>query len=107
MLQCNSAFTALQALLTIFFKGGKFGCMTPQDIVQHYGNGNATKAAIALGLTRQAVNVWLRAGLVPLDWQHWVEKDTAGRYKADPRRPNDPHLRALRKNKVTAPAAAT
>lgn len=67
--------------------------MTPQDVVDHYGNGNVHRAAIQLGLSRQAIHQWLRDEYVPLDWQHWIEKDTAGRYKADPRRPNDPHIR--------------
>lgn len=78
--------------------------VTPQDVISHYGNGSPVDAAIKLGLTRQTIHTWIKADWVPLDWQHWIERDTAGRYKADPRRPNDPHLR---KNKaITTTATA-
>lgn len=78
--------------------------MSPQDVIQHYGNGKVPDAAVKLGLTRQTLHVWMKSDFVPLDWQHWIERDTAGRFKADPRRPNDPHLR---KNRVTpAPVQA-
>lgn len=76
--------------------------ITPQDLISHYGNGNITDAANKLGLTRQTLQKWKREEWVPLAWQRWMADDTAGRYKADPRRPNDPHLR---KNKVTSTTA--
>jgi hypothetical protein len=78
--------------------------MTPQEVIEHYGNGSAQRTAEKLGLTRQTIHVWVRADFVPLEWQRWIEEDTAGRYKADRRRPNDPHLR---KNKVTTTSAPT
>lgn len=70
--------------------------MTPHDVIRHYGGehrGAAEKAAEKLGLTRQTVSHWRKIGFVPLEWQSWIEKDTAGYLKADPRRPNDPHIR--------------
>jgi hypothetical protein len=39
------------------------------------GRGNVHAAAIKLGLTRQTVNLWLNNDWVPLEWQHWIERD--------------------------------
>lgn len=103
-MQCNPVLTTLQEILTHKLTGCKLPYMTPKDIIQHYGNGSVPEAAIKLGLTRQTLHIWLRSEWVPLDWQHWIERDTAGRFKADPRRPNDP---LIRKNKVTQPTVAT
>jgi hypothetical protein len=62
--------------------------MTPTDVVAHYGEGNTYKAAAALGLTPQTLYNWLKEEWVPLGWQGWIERDTAGRLKGDHRRPN-------------------
>jgi len=62
--------------------------MTPTDVVQHYGEGNTYKAAESLGLTPQTLYNWLKEEWVPLGWQWWIQDDTAGRLKADRRRPN-------------------
>lgn len=67
--------------------------MTPNDIIQHYGNGSVPDAAIKLRLTRQTLHMWIRDNWIPLAWQHCIERDTAGRLKADPRWPNDPAFR--------------
>ena len=66
--------------------------MTAREVVEHYGNGDVTATANALGLARNTVHVWLRKDQIPLEWQGWIERDTAGRLKGDRRRPNDPRI---------------
>lgn len=61
--------------------------MKAADVVAHYGAGRPTRAAEALGLSRQTIHKWLRNG-VPLGWQAWIERDTAGHLRAERRRPN-------------------
>jgi len=66
----------------------RMNVMTPADVIQYYGGGNTYKAATALGLTPQSLYNWLNEGWVPVGWQWWIQDDTAGRLKADRRRPN-------------------
>jgi DNA invertase Pin-like site-specific DNA recombinase len=63
--------------------------MEAQQVVDHYGAGNVAEAARVLGLTRQTVYNWIKAGTVPQDWQFWMERDSAGKLKADHRKPSD------------------
>lgn len=57
--------------------------MTPADLIEHYGQGSIGRASPAMGVTRQTLYNWQAAGSVPLLWQVWFERDTAGRLKAD------------------------
>ena len=61
------------------------GSMTPEQIVKHYGGRErrVEVAATALGLSRQAVYVWLQKGAVPPLWQRFVELDTRGKLRAE------------------------
>lgn len=53
--------------------------MTHQDLVAHYGT--ATKAAEALGYTKQAISHWKRAG-IPFDAQWRIQMKTKGKLRA-------------------------
>lgn len=57
--------------------------VNPADLIEHYGQGSIAKAAPAMQVTRQTLYNWQAAGKVPLLWQVWFERDTAGRLKAD------------------------
>lgn len=53
--------------------------MTHEDVVRYFGNG--TKAANALGYSRQAVSQWKRVG-IPFEAQSRIQLKTKGRLKA-------------------------
>lgn len=55
--------------------------MNLQDLYLHFGN--ATRAARALGITRQAFYLWDQRGFIPLSRQKQIEKFTSGKLKAD------------------------
>jgi hypothetical protein len=63
--------------------------MSPQQIIDHYGAGNISKAADALELSRQTLYNWLEAKIVPQEWQSWIEQDTEGKLRAVVRKPNE------------------
>ena len=54
--------------------------MTHQDLVGHFGN--ASKAAKALGYSRQAVSQWKDRG-IPFEAQYRIQMRTKGRLRAD------------------------
>ena len=53
--------------------------MSPKQVVRHFGS--QTKAAKALGVTRAAVNNWLRRGRVPFPTQCTIKHFTNGALK--------------------------
>lgn len=59
--------------------------MTPQQVVKHYGSGKVGPAAYALQVARQTVYDWVKRNRVPGSWQIWIERDTQGLLKADPK----------------------
>lgn len=59
--------------------------MTPEQIVKHYGAGKVGPTAYALKVARQTVYDWINRKRVPGPWQIWIERDTAGALKADPK----------------------
>jgi hypothetical protein len=63
--------------------------MTHHDLVDHFGN--ASKAAKALGYSRQAVSQWKDRG-IPFEAQYRIQMKTKGRLRAD--------LNALERNKA-------
>ena len=54
--------------------------MTHQDLVGLFGN--ASKAAKALGYSRQAVSQWKERG-IPFEAQYRIQMKTKGRLRAD------------------------
>lgn len=54
--------------------------MTHQDLVDHFGN--ASKAAKAVGYSRQAVSQWKERG-IPFEAQFRIQMKTKGRLRAD------------------------
>ncbi len=54
--------------------------MTPEQVIRHYGSEDA--AAVALKLTRQAVNYWKRKKEIPLRTQALIQLRTNGALKA-------------------------
>lgn len=54
--------------------------MTHQDLVDEFGGGS--KAAKALGYSRQAVSQWKTKG-IPFEAQFRIQMKTKGRLKAD------------------------
>lgn len=55
--------------------------MTYDDLIEHYGN--ESDAARALGVPRQTVHRWKKAGTVPLEQQVKYEVASEGKLKAD------------------------
>ena len=54
--------------------------MTPEQVIKHYGG--ERQAAVALNVTRQAVNYWKRAKTIPYRTQAWIQLHTDGALKA-------------------------
>jgi len=59
--------------------------MTPKEVVTHYGAGKVAAAAYALKVARQTLYDWINRKRVPGSWQIWIERDTGGELKADPK----------------------
>jgi hypothetical protein len=60
--------------------------MTPEQVIRHYapdGSDSLMRAAERAPVSRQSLNAWRKAGQVPRLWQVYIERDTAGRLKAD------------------------
>ena len=55
--------------------------MNYQKLIEHFG-GSCTKAAHALGLSKQTVNAWKDRG-IPFEKQFIIQMKTKGRLKAE------------------------
>ena len=53
--------------------------MSPNQLIAHYGSDN--KAALNLGLTVQAVRIWVRKGEIPIWSQNAIAWITRGKLK--------------------------
>ena len=53
--------------------------MSPQQLIEHFGSDN--KAALNLGLTVQAVRIWVRKGEIPIWSQNAIAWLTKGKLK--------------------------
>lgn len=54
--------------------------MTPRDVVKHFGG--IVAAADALGVTRQAIYMWLKRRRIPAQRAYQVQVVTGGALKA-------------------------
>ncbi len=54
--------------------------MTPAQVIEHYsdGTGNIQRASEHAPVSRQSLQAWKKAGRVPVLWQIYIERDTAG-----------------------------
>ena len=60
--------------------------MTPLQIIDHYGQGSILRATRnGLPVSRQTLYDWLQRKTIPGKWQAWIERDTAGVLRADPK----------------------
>jgi len=55
--------------------------MKPQQVVDHYGS--VRRTAAELGITRAAVQKWVKKGRVPADRQLMIEEMTSRKLRAD------------------------
>ena len=62
--------------------------VTPENVIRHYGG--ERQAADALQVTRQIVNYWKRAGVIPLRTQAWIQLHTSGALVASSRKRGKP-----------------
>jgi len=56
--------------------------MKPQAVVKHFGG--IVPAATALGVSRQAIYMWLRRRRIPALRAHQIQNVTGGELKANP-----------------------
>ena len=56
--------------------------MKYEDVVKHFGS--EAEIAVALGRTRQAVNLWKHAEIIPLGVAYQLQVITAGKLRVDP-----------------------
>jgi predicted transcriptional regulator len=55
--------------------------MKPSHLIKHFGS--EIRAAKGIGVTRQAVNLWMKANRIPKQAQFMIELLTGGRLRAD------------------------
>lgn len=46
--------------------------MTPEQVIEYYGQGSQVKTAELLNVSRQVVNNWKRRKRIPLAWQIYI-----------------------------------